>query len=430
MSINPITSQFNIKRKQNSHTQVMPRLDTFKEDTFAFSTSPVSSVKLANPSFKGIDNLMEAIKNGDLETVKKELANGTDINGYMEMELPNFSDGKLEVPPITCAVYYNQLEIMDELFKHDDLDINVNEYRIVKPLILASACNQINLETFKKLLSHPNINVNVQDKYAALHYVCDDDSELSLKKFKELIKNPNIDINIQDDDNHTALHIVCKDYSESLKRFKENPNISLEKLKELIKHPNLNVNVQDKDDKTALHLLCNPVGLKNCFEETKELLKHPDIDINLQDKSGNTALHYACKCSNWDQIEEILKHPDVDLTIKNRDGETVFDICKDYKEITKLLNKYQRGEDNREFVYSKTKNLKSTIEIDKLTPEKNIWTKEEIGKHFLKLIYNEDFKNAMLMLSRTPLIDLEADDNKILKKVAKTGNSDFIEKVD
>ena len=169
-----------------------------------------------------------------------------------------------------------------------------------------------------------------------------------------------------------------------------------------------------------------------------ELIAHNELDINQQadDKTKYNALHHACINPSPEPLIYLLRHPDVDKNIASSLG-TAKDICELYNRPVHrdLLHYYPRNVDGRLKVYRNNtafypvkvnKIFKNKIDLNKPTPEENIWTKEEISAYFLELVRSKDFNTARLMMEKTPLIDFAVDNNKIMKEISLSQNDDFI----
>ncbi|MBQ6516001.1 ankyrin repeat domain-containing protein [bacterium] len=330
----------------------------------------IDAKSFVNINFRGIDELIEASIDGDLEMLKKEIAKGTNVNGR------NCDDG----------------------------------------IALSYAISNDNMEVFEELLKHPKINVNLKDDYGMplLHLAM---AEKEPKYAKKLLEHPDIDVNIRNDEKETPLTYACYNGQKEIAEM-------------LIQHPNINVNLKDGYGYTPL---INAV-LHDAPDIVELLLQHPDISVNsIKPDSGNTALMIAIKEGYTDCTEKILEHPGVNLGIKNNQGEDAWDISvyKVDKEITKMLANYVKGVDKRKNVLdvSKSNIVKTPVDINKLSPEENIWTEEQISNKFLSFVINKKYDDAEKMLEATPLINLEGDDNKIMAEVCSTGKRNFVRKV-
>jgi len=125
---------------------------------------------------------------------------------------------------------------------------------------------------------------------------------------KLLLTHPKIDVNIQDREGRTALH-----------RAADVDNNNLETTKLLLAHPKIDVNLQDSKGNTPLHM-----AIENYKDESVEIIKlllaEPRMDVNLQNNEGNTPLHSAAKSEDLDKIELLLAHPKINISILNKEG--------------------------------------------------------------------------------------------------------------
>lgn len=207
------------------------------------------------------------------------------------------------------------------------------------PLILACMSDD-NMEIFKLLLNHPNIDVNKQDKIGqtALMKVCGYhrhiNDQRNIEKIKLLLEHPNIDINKQDDCGNTALNISMYSWDGAY---------NLEAVELLLEHPNTNVNHQNTFGETALMILSRRnsevlfTGHSDYYSRViKLLLDRADINVNLRNHCGATALMYACDenygyCDDNENIANVVKllldHKCIDISICDTENDNVIDIA-------------------------------------------------------------------------------------------------------
>ena len=251
------------------------------------------------------------------------------------------------------------------------------------------------------------VDINSKDESGntALDWAC---YENDIDTIEKLLSHPDIDVNSRDNERHTAL-------IETMRH--KHPDAA----NKILEHPDVDVNAKDKDGNSALDW-ASYYGLVSGVEK---LLTHPDIDVNIQDNCGNTPLIEALRMGNISVAKKILEHPDVDLTLKNNKGQDAFSFAD--TPIRDLLSAYQRGVDNRKNVMESLR--LPSVDINKLSPEENIWNEEQIGKKFTALVKTKKFDDAEKMLEATPLINLDGDENQILIDVCSTGNYKFARKV-
>jgi hypothetical protein len=133
-----------------------------------------------------------------------------------------------------------------------------------------------------------------------------------LEKVKRLLAHPQIDVNKYDKEGKTPLYHVL-DY--------QYPSL----LKVLLQHPNIDVNKPDLEGRTPLYLAAASPHLVECLYL---LLAHPTINVNEQNINGMTALHSAALLLKKDTIQAFLKHPLIDTTLKDLKGRTALDLAK------------------------------------------------------------------------------------------------------
>ena len=208
-----------------------------------------------------------------------------------------------------------------------------------------------------------------------------------------------------------------------------------------------NPGYMSKSEKTALITVCaeKKLSSEKRVAIIQELLKYPEIDVNAQDDWGWLALVYLCNSDDEDAVNELLKHPNVDVSLEcgvDGDYKKIADFTKN-DNIKSMVRSYKPGLDKRTLPDLLSLN-KPQLDINKLSPEKNIWTKAEISAYFLNLIKPipdfspaikdqelrlEHIRKASEMLLQTPLIDLEGNNQEILVEVCGTKAPELVERV-
>jgi ankyrin repeat protein len=137
-------------------------------------------------------------------------------------------------------------KVENELNSESKIEYNINTPSFSSPNLvgippLLLACEKKNLDIVKMLvLTHPNININVFDKYGK-----------------------------------TPLMIAVANYSLDIVEF-------------LLTHPNINVNQRDGDGRTALF-----IATRNMNMDIINHLAHNGADFTICDKDGNSPLDMA-----------------------------------------------------------------------------------------------------------------------------------------
>ena len=194
----------------------------------------------------------------------------------------------------------------------------------------------------------------------------------------------------------------------------------------------VDINSKDESGNTPLGLACYYGNLL----AARYLLDQDDIDVNAFNNNNRTAIQMMLSSYliNDALYDLLLDRKDIDLTIQNDGWKIPLDAAQTGSFRTrswyyKLEEKTKYQLAHPETIGNRLNVRKLPVDISKLSPEENIWTKEEISKAFLKLVENADYEDAATMLRNTPLIDLASDNNDILIKVCSTGKPDFVEKV-
>jgi ankyrin repeat protein len=307
------------------------------------------------------EELIEAVKNNDLNLVKRLILQGVDIN-YQNKE---------GCTALSYAILKNRTEISEELIK---AKANINIQDKTGTTILMKACRVGDIKLVKKLIEI-GVNVNIQNQEGKTALIL---TILNIKNYDNLILIMNKILNVE-----TPL----KNY--------------LEIVQILIK-AGADLDIQDNSGKTALMYSC----IEGITEIALELIK-AGANLDLQDNFGRTALMHSCMKKHIRIALELIKAK-ANLTIQDSDKKIFLSLCSNYDFVYTLI---ENGVDI-ELVQDKedlliTACLTSTLKlVQKLVKIKN-------GK------INLDVKDIN---GKTPLlIAIEKEDIEIVKELIKAG---------
>ena len=155
-------------------------------------------------SFKA--KIHDYAEKGDLEGLKRELANGVDVNSQDDM-----GDTAL-----IWAIVNGHTEIADELLKQPNINVNIKNKYGNTALIWAN--REGHIEIVKELLKHPNIDVNSIDESKNTALIL---ASLmgQIEIVKELLKHPNIDVNIKNARGKTALYYANQEIKKMIREY-------------------------------------------------------------------------------------------------------------------------------------------------------------------------------------------------------------------
>ncbi|KAG4086657.1 ankyrin repeat-containing domain protein [Neocallimastix lanati (nom. inval.)] len=201
------------------------------------------------------------------------------------------------------AISYEEKEVYNYILKKiKPKNINLTDSSNRSALLWA--IKKKNREVVDILLSYPDIDVNICDKYGntpilltAIHQ--------DIITMKKLIKDFNVDVNEKNNFGNTPL-IIATD-----KKYIDIANI-------LIENKNIDINAHNNNKITALMYAI----FKDCNEIIFKILKQPNLDINAIDNKGNTVLMLASKKGNLQLVKAILKIPNININIKNSENKT------------------------------------------------------------------------------------------------------------
>ncbi len=201
-----------------------------------------------------------------------------------------------------------QNEDMLELLLQSGADVNVQCN--VGLTVLHCLIKKGNITLEEKILTVPNINVNLAEKTknrTALHFACLF-QKLDNDMISPLLAMPNIDVNARDKDGSTPLYLALEN---------ENPYV----VDTLLRDTRVNCNIQNQANKqTVLHLLV----IKGWDRYVQEVL--PRCDLGIQNINGQTPLHLAALKDDYDILQLLLSVSPIDLSIKDNKGMTAIDL--------------------------------------------------------------------------------------------------------
>lgn len=272
---------------------------------------------IINVAFHGDRRFIKAAKEGNLDYIIQK------INSTTEDRLAYLLNGKnfKGESALISAIKKRNFDIVKELLKHPELDVNIQDNDEWTPLYLAVESE--NLELVKDLLANPNIDVNMGAGIAKFTPLT---QASSLGKyyaiFTELLKHPKIDVNKKSDGGLTPLMHACA-------------SGSFDMVKDLLARPEINVNSLSCLG-TALQIACH-YGYR--LNVVNELLKKPNINLNEKRGSGS-AIMCAVRDKHFDIVDRLLDCEGIDLTSKDDVYHvSIIELMEKYTAPQELINK-------------------------------------------------------------------------------------------
>ena len=322
-----------------------------------------------NAKYRGDTALEMAVKNGHIEIVKlllkqpkidvnatsgfyKEVLRMATKNDYIEIVelLPEID---IKIALVIVAVEKGYVEIVKQLLKKLEIDINEKEKYVEKTLLMMAA-EKGQVEIVKLLLQQSGVDCNAKRK--------------------------------REDDQDTALMIAVKNEKvEIVKLLLQQPGIDLN-VKEVIKNEDTKIEttlliwaIQNKHEEIVNFLLEQPAIKEDIslvvaawygYKEIVELLiEQKKIDVNTRWNYGITALIAAAKKGHREIVELLLEQDGININAKGSCDETALmkALRNDNIEIVKLLLK-QSGIDlsARSYLDARTTALRVVIEKDNI----------------------------------------------------------------
>ncbi|KAI2492082.1 hypothetical protein MHU86_22479 [Fragilaria crotonensis] len=209
-----------------------------------------------------------------------------------------------------------RLEVVRELWKHENLNVNANDNHGYTALMSASFGSKVNV--VRELLQHDEVDVTLKNKSGctALMQACktclweENYVEVSrrdnLEVVRELLKSAKVDVNSKDDDGATSLHFAWH-YDR------------MDIVRELLQHHTMDANTVSN----ALHW----ASYEGRWDVVRFILKLDKFDVNFQGLHGNTSLIWATLRNNLSMVRDLLNHG-ADVNATNKAGSTALDIAR------------------------------------------------------------------------------------------------------
>ncbi|KAF6744504.1 ankyrin repeat-containing domain protein, partial [Ephemerocybe angulata] len=206
----------------------------------------------------------------------------------------------------------------------------INKREFEGETALMHACKTCDEERIKRLLVHPDIDVDVKDDrgrtafwYAAADCSVHDRGLTHRTHGYEILSIliyhcPDIDITVCDKAGETVLMGACASGQAD--------PLAIDVLGHLLNHwPTIDINQRDNEGRTALILAATGCGSTHP-DMVQKLLCHPAIDVNAEAWDGRTALITACLGKpQTSVVRTLLSHPAVDVAILDHQNMSALD---------------------------------------------------------------------------------------------------------
>lgn len=296
-----------------------------------------------------VSEFKEAIRSGDLDTIKQAIKENFDINANLDKSyIPSFISERVSIARVARAVWpenrdnlgyrplhwaarVNNVEILQYLLEKE-ADINATNYIGNTPLHIAlyhqsEDCIPLLLEKEADItIANTGSSVlGITERFTALHYAVLYGSDDVLEALLKLIP----DGNVSGTNGLTALHLAVNMNSVGKVR--------------LLLASGANPNQADDEGLTTLHhaVLQDKVGDLEIFKE----LYSAGADPNQVDHQGNTPLHTLIEKNSISADLDAAKalsmgHYDIDLFKANQQGKTARELAlsRDNHNLLSILN--------------------------------------------------------------------------------------------
>lgn len=224
----------------------------------------------------GCTAFYRASQKGNVEIVMDLISYSVDVNKTNELGLT----------PLQAACNYNQISVVKELLKCDNIDIEHTDN--TGSTAFYWTCQKGNVQIVKELISHSvDVNTNDVNGLSPLQAAC---CHHNMKVVDELLNCDQIDIDHSHYSGCTAFYLACQERK-------------VEIVEKFINHT-VDVNICNMDGLTPIQAAC----YNNHEDVIKKLLINDDIAIDQSDNFGRTALFLAYQRGNVDAVVNLIKH--------------------------------------------------------------------------------------------------------------------------
>ena len=280
-------------------------------------------------------------KNGELErtALMKAARVNAGANVKLLLQQPTIDVNIADVEGESAlykAAFYNNTGIVKQLL--NDPRVIVNKGRNSDgetPLLYASKWGYNRI--IEALINNSKVDVDqtrTDNGLSPLHLAIDIESHKILDSvFRErhynfihgvnlLLSHPHINVNINDKLGRTPLFVLSKMRFDLLSQIE--PQVEMMKL--LLRHPKINVNKSLRNRTTPLMV----ASINANRHILRLLLSHVDIDVNFATYEGKTALFYAFSDNSYTSfqkeiVEILLQCPSVDIHLRDEEDKTAMD---------------------------------------------------------------------------------------------------------
>ena len=251
------------------------------------------------------EQLIEAVRAGQLEEVRRLLDAGADVNGT-----GNATSGSwvyVKAPAITHAVLVDQKEIVELLIAYGaDMELGEQGYR---DTALHTAAHLDHADIVTVLLesgANPAPISRHTNWETPMHYA----AEAGATSAIQALLDGGVDVDVRVDDGRSALMNIIRQVKAG---------VSI-KVATFLLERGADPNLQDGTGRTALHYAAQTIP-----KLVPVVLEH-GADADAQTTTGDTALHLAARAGKVDAVEALLDHG-ASAELENQQGETALEVA-------------------------------------------------------------------------------------------------------
>ena len=309
-----------------------PRRYNVRNDPFLFGMSPLH-IACIN---RNAEIVKELIKNDDLNVNEYTSADLSRLD-QIKVQLYDEYKAKQEALKEQMKKYsqnqlFNEKDFMIEKIENTNLSVEMKNQYPIDCNALYIACCENEEEIVSLLLSRRDIDVNLKSTEEQLTPLLGAIKKGNLKIVELLLSDERCDPSITSLDNINILMYAC-----------QSNNINLLAMI-LSSNGKTLINSKNANGDTPLHFACksNNVTMVNILLDQAETIEDQQLDLNVKNNDGDTPLHIICQNNNINILNILLEKAEAssklsfDINAKNNKGETALHLAACYDVPTNL----------------------------------------------------------------------------------------------
>ncbi|XP_071086322.1 ankyrin-3-like, partial [Haliotis cracherodii] len=276
------------RRNKNGETPVMMAARAGHGELVDFLVKKGADMSIVNND--GDNILHQACKGGDMETVKKVLAqNKLDINRR----------SKNRETPVMMAASAGHGELVDFLV---NTGADMSLVNTGGDNILHQACRVGDEETVRRVIAQSKLDINSRSKNSETPVMIA--AKAGYVKLVVFLMKKRADMSLANKCGENILHQACR-------------GGDIETVREVLAQDKLDINSSSKNGETPVMM-----AARAGYVELVDFLVKKGADMSLVNSGGDNILHQACRGGDIETVKTVLAQDKLDINSRSKNGET------------------------------------------------------------------------------------------------------------